>query len=76
MDTIIEEEQWSFVCFERGEEVFLTYLVQTGPATVDYTVKLRVNEIAAIKSGKNSAKSLIGGFDNHRLVKPPVWPSK
>ncbi|OCQ23149.1 hypothetical protein A7985_04145 [Pseudoalteromonas luteoviolacea] len=76
MDIVIEEERWSFVCFERGEEIFLTYLVQTGPAMVDYTVKLNTNEIASIKSGMYKAKSLLGSFDSSRFVKPAIWPQK
>ena len=72
MDTIIEEEQWNYVCFERGGDVFLTYLVQTGPATVDYTVKLSANEASSVKSGISSAKQLLGGFSQSRLIKPPI----
>ena len=76
MDRIIEEEIWNYVCFEKGEDVFLTYMVQHGPATVDYTVRLSANEANSVKQGHTSAKSMLDSFDASRFVKPSLWPSK
>ncbi len=76
MDRVIEEENWNYVCFERGQNVFLTYLIQHGPVTLDYTVELNSEEKHLIKSGKFKAKQLLGGFDEARLLSPPIWPSK
>ncbi|MGF1866587.1 hypothetical protein L4D15_15190 [Enterovibrio norvegicus] len=76
MDRIIKEELWSHVCFERDDEIYLTYLVQSGPATVDYTVKLNTSEVNLVKSGDSEVKRLLGGFEQSRFIIPPIWPTK
>lgn len=76
MDVIIKEEQLNYVCFERGGEFYLTFLLQYSAATVDHTVKLNPNEISLIKSGNFSAKKLIGCIDQNRFISPPIWPNK
>ena len=76
MDRIITEELWSHVCFERDEEVFLTYLVQIGPTTVDYTVKLNTSEVNLVKSDSSMVKKLLGSFNQSRFITPPIWPKK
>ncbi|OEE65472.1 hypothetical protein A1OS_13685 [Enterovibrio norvegicus] len=76
MDRIIKEELWSHVCFERDDEIYLTYLVQSGPATVDYTVKLNTSEVNLVQSGDSEVKRLLGGFEQSRFIIPPIWPTK
>ncbi|MDD1781142.1 hypothetical protein LRP49_07980 [Enterovibrio sp. ZSDZ35] len=76
MDRIIEEELWNYVCFERDDNIYLTYVGQSGHATVDYTVKLNAYEVNLVKSGHSSVKRLLGGFNQTRFIIPPFWPIK
>ncbi|WP_156804629.1 hypothetical protein [Gallaecimonas xiamenensis] len=82
MDRVINEESWNYVLFERDSQMYVTYLVQYGPATVDFTIKLNAPEISDISSGKRTISSLIEHFKNSgancesRFIKPPLWPNK
>ncbi|WP_199609777.1 hypothetical protein [Flocculibacter collagenilyticus] len=81
MEKIIEEAPWSYVCFEKDSEIFLTYVVQHGFVTTDYTVKLNRSEAAFVRSGALTAKLLVSKFAGNsaiqsRLVLPAIWPKK
>ena len=76
MDRIIKEELWSHVCFESNDGIYLTYLIQFGPATVDYTVKLNATEVNLVKSDSFVVKRLVGSFNQSRYIIPPIWPNK
>lgn len=82
MDRVINEELWHYVLFERDSQTYVTYLVQYGPATVDFTIKLNESEASEIASGKRTINTLVEGFKSGgasleaRFIKPPLWPNK
>lgn len=82
MDRVINEESWNYVLFERDSQMYVTYLVQYGPATVDFTIKLNGSETSDISSGKRTINALVDGFKSggasleSRFIKPPLWPNK
>jgi hypothetical protein len=82
MDRVINEESWNYVLFERDSQMYVTYLVQYGPATVDFTIKLNGSEASDISSGKRTINTLVDNFKRggasleSRFIKPPLWPNK
>ena len=78
---IICEERWSYVVFQLGEAVYLTFLTG-GVAEVDHTVLLCESEALDIKNNSAFAIELVRRLNSNqqellaRELTSPIWPTR
>ncbi len=78
---IIFEEPWSYVVFDCGEAVYLTFITG-GVCEVDHSIQLTESEKLAVIANPAFAAEIIRRLNSNqqelfaRVLPSPIWPSK